>query len=135
MGGAIEGLRPRIEWLRTGVGEHSNPPAGYSGTNVQGSGIVRGTGSQAFRIFSGRVDVWHAAARGNCLGDRPRGDAAVWGEVHSRGDCICKDDGLGGFDGGIAKHGGERAVGSLGKRAKAEIRSSLEQMRWINCGL
>ncbi len=69
-------------------------------------GLTEETIAAAVWIFPGCADLWHASPRRNCAGVGPRDHAAGRGKVHSRGDRVCKDHRGGGFDGGIAEHGG-----------------------------
>src|SRR5208337_3650768 len=141
VGGALEGLRFGAEWSGTGIGEHPNSPAGYSGAAVQGAGIDGRAIAAAVWIFPGCADVWHASAWGDRAGAGPRDDAAGGGEVHSRSDCVCEDHCGGGFDGGIAKRSGSGAARPIKDSSysrvlggKVRMRRHVEVLAWGNYG-
>src|SRR5580700_5982889 len=52
VGSALEGLRFGFERSGTGLGQHPNSPAGYSGAAVQGAGLERGAVAAAVDLMA-----------------------------------------------------------------------------------
>src|SRR6266851_2808670 len=121
VGSAFQGLRPRAEWQRARLRQHSNPPPGHSGASLQSARPVRRTIAPPLRLLPRRADLRHAPARRHRARHRPRRDAPRRRKVDSRSHRFRQDHRRTGLDGGLAVRRRQRTARSTRDRDQGKM--------------